>query len=266
MIQFNEEGMRNCLLEEKNILHDKKGGIEILISESDSIAQSQSYIGGKQGLVLGLIDKREENPFSYVLEFSNNTNSGTLNGIEQHGKFPKYFAGMEETFFHDYGEKIKFTTGIKYMDLTRTKIIATASPEYISTHEKINKPKDLLGHYLLHEAHYEPWKEWLKAQGIQQDIEFTGPKLWQSHLTLDSARHGRGIALTNYLVVAEDLKKGDLLEVGAGLESFSIQNYGIYLFMTWASRWNETSIRRYRQWLKKTITTDLASIGTGSTK
>ena len=107
MIQFNEEGMRNCLLEEKNILHDKKGGIEILISESDSIAQSQSYIGGKQGIVLGLIDKREENPFSYILEFSNNTNSGTLNYIEQHGKFPKYFAGMEETFFHNYGEKIK---------------------------------------------------------------------------------------------------------------------------------------------------------------
>lgn len=180
--------------------------------------------------------------------------------------FLNHEADIHIRFVRDYGEKIKFTTGIKYMDLTRTKIIATASPEYISTHEKINKPKDLLGHYLLHEAHYEPWKEWLKAQGIQQDIEFTGPKLWQSHLTLDSARHGRGIALTNYLVVAEDLKKGDLLEVGAGLESFSIQNYGIYLFMTWASRWNETSIRRYRQWLKKTITTDLASIGTGSTK
>ena len=107
MIPFNEKEMRNSLLEEKNILHDKKGGIEILISESDSVAQSQSYIGGKQGLVLGLIDKREANPFSYILEFSNNPHRGTLNYIEQHGKSPKYFAGMEETFFHDYGKKIK---------------------------------------------------------------------------------------------------------------------------------------------------------------
>ena len=87
-------------LEEKNILHDKKGGIEILIRESDSVAESQSYIGGKQGLVLGVIDKREANPFSYILEFSNNPNRGTLNRIEQHGKSPIYFAGMEETFFH----------------------------------------------------------------------------------------------------------------------------------------------------------------------
>ena len=107
MIPFNEEGMRNYLLEEKNILHAKQGGIEILISESDSVAQSQSYIGGKEGLVLGVIDKRETKPFSYILEFSNNPNRGTLNRIEQHGKSPIYFAGMEETFFYDYGNKIK---------------------------------------------------------------------------------------------------------------------------------------------------------------
>ena len=67
MIPFNEKGMKESLLEEKNILHDKKGGIEILIRESDSVAESQSYIGGKQGLVLGVIDKREKNPFSYIL-------------------------------------------------------------------------------------------------------------------------------------------------------------------------------------------------------
>ena len=107
MIPFNEKGMKDYLLEDKNILHDKKGGIEILIRGSDSVAESQSYIGGKQGLVLGVIDKREANPFSYILEFSNNPNRGTLNRIEQHGKSPIYFAGMEETFFHDYGNKIK---------------------------------------------------------------------------------------------------------------------------------------------------------------
>ena len=106
MIPFNEKGLKDSILEEKNILHDKKGGIEILISESDSVAESQSYIGGKQGLVLGLIDKREKNPFSYILEFGNNSR-GSLNSIEQHGKSPVYYAGMEETFFHDYGDKIK---------------------------------------------------------------------------------------------------------------------------------------------------------------
>ena len=66
---------------------------------------------------------------------------------------------------------------------------------------------------------------------MHDEIELTGTRLCQGHLTLDAARYGGGIALTNYLIASDDLTEGRLVEIGKGLDSFLPYTVGIWCFI-----------------------------------
>ena len=106
-----------------------------------------------------------------------------------------------------------------------------------------------MAHKLLHEENYNRWSHWLAAHGVNDDVDLTGPLLWQGHLTLDGARYGRGIAMTNHLIAAEDLESGRLVEVGRGSPAFQPHTLGVYRLVARADRWDAPLIRSYRQWL-----------------
>jgi LysR family glycine cleavage system transcriptional activator len=91
---------------------------------------------------------------------------------------------------------------------------------------------------------------------VLDDVDLTGPRLWQGHLTLDAARNGRGIALTNYLIAADDLASGALIDVGKGNSTFEPQTMGIYRLVARADRWDAPLIRQFRQWLVAAIAAD----------
>jgi len=88
---------------------------------------------------------------------------------------------------------------------------------------------------------------------VHDDVDLTGPRLWAGHLTLEAARHGRGIALTNYLIAADDLTDGSLVDVGKGNVSFDPQTMGTYRLVARADRWDAPLIRLFRQWLVSTL-------------
>lgn len=96
--------------------------------------------------------------------------------------------------------------------LARVPIIATASPQFIEQN-KLKGLDDLCELPLLHEEDTEAWAGWLNAQGVRSGSLSRGPVLWQGHLTLDAARNGRGVALSNPLVAGPDLAQGTLLDV-----------------------------------------------------
>ncbi len=87
-------------------------------------------------------------------------------------------------------------------------------------------------------------------------MELSGPRLWQAQLTLEAARHGRGIALINYLVVAEELKENRLVNICAEHASFQPPAMGILQFVARAERWDALPIRSFRNWLTSTIVKD----------
>ncbi len=136
-------------------------------------------------------------------------------------------------------------------------IIAVASREYLSHAPAINQPSDLLQQQLLHEENFDRWGHWLAAHGVFDDVYLTGPRLWQSQLTMDASRHGRGIALTNHLVAADDLTSGRLLEVGRNNPAFQPYATGDYQFVAHADRWDAPLVRRFREWLLSTIAKEL---------
>lgn len=132
-------------------------------------------------------------------------------------------------------------------------MIAVASRSYLSRVAAIRRPHDLLCHQLLREESYDRWRNWLAAHGVRDDVELVGPRLWHGPLTLDAARHGRGIALTNQLTAAADLREGRLVEVGRGLASFAPLVVGLWHFIARADRWDERSVACFRTLLISAI-------------
>ena len=162
-------------------------------------------------------------------------------------------ADIEIRLWASYAAPLRLPANLRSIEIARVPIIGVASREYLAGAAPIREPRDLAAQHLLHEENYDRWHNWLSAHGVVEDIELTGPRLWQGHLTLDAARHGRGIALTNSLIVSDDIAAGRLVEVGKGLESFEPVTYGYYYLIVRADRWDVSSMRRFRHWLSSTI-------------
>lgn len=152
-----------------------------------------------------------------------------------------------------YADRVELAAELRSAEIVHTPILAVANREYLARSSPVNEPKDLLSHQLLHEENFNRWRNWLAVHGIHEDVELSGTRLWQGHLTLDAARFGRGIALTNYVIAADDLASGRLVDVGQGKASFQPQAMGIYYFIAREKRWDSPVIRRFRQWMLATI-------------
>jgi DNA-binding transcriptional LysR family regulator len=159
---------------------------------------------------------------------------------------------IEIRFIGTYRPPLQLPPHLRGVEIARAPIVAVASKAYLSSAPTIREPGDLLAHQLLHEQDSDGWRRWLAAHGVAEEGELPGPRLWQGHLTLEGARFGRGIALTNALIVAEDIAAGRLVDVAQQRPAFVTQT-GIYHFIARADRWQSRVIERFRHWLTATI-------------
>jgi DNA-binding transcriptional LysR family regulator len=171
--------------------------------------------------------------------------------------FASHEMDMDIRLVPTYGPQPEVPAGFESIDLATVPIVAVASRTYLSQAPVIVQPRDLLEHKLLHEENVNRWGNWLASHDVHDDVYLAGPRLWQGHLTLDAARHGRGIALTNHLVVGDDLHAQRLVEVGLGLDSFQPYSTGNYRLVARTERWDAPLVRRFRQWLMDTIAREL---------
>ena len=98
--------------------------------------------------------------------------------------------------------------------------------------------------------------QWLRSYGVGCEERLGGPRLWQGHLTVDAARHGRGISLANSLIIRDDLQSGALIDIGAGKDSFPVR-MGHYVLIARRDRWDDRLVRTFRRWLRETIAKEL---------
>lgn len=150
--------------------------------------------------------------------------------------------------------------GVRAEEFAGPPIIPVASADYLENSPDIARPEDLLAHELLHEEDFDTWRIWLEAHDIR-DCELSGPRLWDGHMTLAAARQGRGISLTNPLVAADDLASGRLVEVGTDRPGFEAVTPWTYWFFARNDRWDSPAIRRFREWLFRTVSRELPGGG-----
>lgn len=89
-------------------------------------------------------------------------------------------------------------------------------------------------------------RQWLISAGIGSPGRLVGPYLiYGTHLAVEAARHGQGVAPANDFLVRDAIEAGELREVGATQISLAP-----YVFVTRADRWNEPTLARFRVWLE----------------
>lgn len=169
----------------------------------------------------------------------------------------QYDSDIEIRFAPEYRSTAKLEPGMRMQEVASIPIVAVASPKYLAKYPDITAPADLIGHRLLHEHDFDSWAHWLAAHGVHEELDLTGPRLWQGHLTLDAAVHGRGVAIINYLVAESFLTSGQLVEVGKDVSAFQPYTEGKYLILAHAAKWEAPIVRRYRRWLADELKKDL---------
>ncbi len=179
-----------------------------------------------------------------------------LRPSERGSGFSTHESDVDIRFIASYTPQPEQPAELRSLDMVTVPVIAVASPAYLARVPPILELRSLLGCKLLHEESFARWEAWLAAHGVLEDVDLTGPRLWQGHLTLDAARHDRGIALANHLTAAEDLSNGILLEVGKNNPRFEPQTVGTYRLVARADRWDAPLIQQFRQWLVSAIAAD----------
>jgi LysR family glycine cleavage system transcriptional activator len=164
---------------------------------------------------------------------------------------PPDFAAFEADAEIRYGEPLD---GSRFEVLARPRVFPVASGDWIERHPQIGVPADLLEASLIHEDTQEYWRAWFSACGVETPDTLTGPRLWHSHLALAAARRGQGVAIANDLIAGEDLRSGQLREVGT-----SDVVLDPYVLVAQEDRWNEPRLDAFRKWLLKRLSADRAS-------
>lgn len=138
---------------------------------------------------------------------------------------------------------------LKRVEIASPEVFVVATPELVKTLPRINHPSDLLTAPLVHEGDTREWTQWLSEHGVTLTQPLSGPRLWHAHLTLNAARRGQGIILTNRFLLEDDLASGRLVQIGKDSPHFKRVSLGSYVFMARQDRWQSIAISKFRQWL-----------------
>lgn len=106
--------------------------------------------------------------------------------------------------------------------------------------------EDIRHHTLLHTTtRARAWADWLEAAGLGDLDPGTDPSFGHFFMTLQAATEGRGIAIVPEILVAADLKVGNLVIPF----DIPVESSGAYFLLCREHQWNTPKIRAFREWL-----------------
>ena len=130
-------------------------------------------------------------------------------------------------------------------ELLTENIYPVCSPDYLKNGPPLEKLEDLKNHTLLHDVGVMGWKEWMEHAKLDNINPNRGPGFTHSHLVLQAAICGEGVALGRGALVADAIAKGDLVA------PFDIRvpcNFHYYLVSTKTAS-DQPKIRAFTKWL-----------------
>mgnify|MGYP001316490168 CR=1 FL=1 len=128
--------------------------------------------------------------------------------------------------------------------LTET-IFPVCSPALIGAGKPLRNPADLKSHTLLHDVMVTDWQSWLEAAGVTGVDASRGPGFNHSHLVTAAAVSGEGVALGRSALVADAIRKGELVK------PFALAlpcKYAYYVVCSHASL-GDPVVKAFRDWL-----------------
>jgi LysR family transcriptional regulator, glycine cleavage system transcriptional activator len=135
-------------------------------------------------------------------------------------------------------------------------VFPVCSPVLLTGSHPLLRPEDLKFHTLLHdESRYRDvnnptWADWLHLAGVPDIDSSRGPSFWPSHLVLDAATDGLGVALAKKRWVESDLAEGKLVR------PFSLAlpvDYAYYIVYP-EERSDDVNIMHFVAWIRSEVT------------
>jgi LysR family glycine cleavage system transcriptional activator len=140
-------------------------------------------------------------------------------------------------------------------------VFPVCSPALLKGKYPLRTPADLRHHTLLHDAStYKDgsnpdWAAWFGHAGVEGIDATRGPSFWPSHIVLDAALDGLGVALAKRSWVERDLAAGYL----ARPFDLSLPVEFAYYVICPESRLNDQHIRQFVDWIQSEVAIDNAS-------
>ncbi len=145
--------------------------------------------------------------------------------------------------------------GLSVVRLLTEDIFPVCSPALLRGDNPLASPADLRHHTLLHDDMREDWRMWLMAAAVADVDPTRGPAFTHSHLVLQAAADGQGVALGRGALVAHDLAAGTLVK------PFDISlaaDYAYYVVTPTAAA-EQPKITAFRDWLLEEAERDPAA-------
>ncbi|MGO4303451.1 transcriptional regulator GcvA [Cupriavidus sp. RAF12] len=131
-------------------------------------------------------------------------------------------------------------------------VIPVCSPALLQGPAPLNQPSDLKHHTLLHDdstytdVSNPDWAMWLEHAGVTDVDASRGPSFWPSHLVINAAISGLGVALVKKNWIEQDLAEGRLVRL---FESIRLPVEFSYFIVFPQERLDDPRIRSFVDWI-----------------
>jgi LysR family glycine cleavage system transcriptional activator len=92
------------------------------------------------------------------------------------------------------------------------------------------------------------WGVWLRMAGVEPSLSVRGPNMPNTHIMMEAATYGQGVALVNDVIARKAIADGEIAEI---LET-NIRFHGYYISGP-MQKWDLTPVVDVRQWLHELI-------------
>uniref|UniRef100_UPI0035AF0EE6 LysR substrate-binding domain-containing protein n=1 Tax=Chitinimonas sp. TaxID=1934313 RepID=UPI0035AF0EE6 len=126
--------------------------------------------------------------------------------------------------------------------------------------QRLRQPADLANETLIHlSADHADWRAWLAAAGVSHPDLAAGPSFEVIDMAVNLASQGRGVAIADPVMIADDLLKGSLC---APFAAVTVAFGHRYWFSCPHGRQAEPALLAMRDWLEAEIAATLAALAT----
>lgn len=128
-------------------------------------------------------------------------------------------------------------------------VIPVCSPKLLEGRPAVRQPSDLRHYPLLHDGSdstHPDWRRWFENVDCREVDTSRGPTFWPSHLVIDAAIDGLGVALVKRAWIEQDLAAGRLMQL---LDVSMPVNYAYYISYPEA-RSDVPAIRNFVDWIQ----------------
>ncbi len=131
---------------------------------------------------------------------------------------------------------------------SRPRLFPVINPRISVSWLGVREPSELLQLPIIHAEAEGLWLEWFRRVGYENVPRLKGPRLQNTHLALEAAKFGQGVALANQILVKEDLVSGELVELFE-----SDVHAGGYHVASPQSLWDGEAVSVCRAWLRQIV-------------